>query len=510
MDTRAGPTEPPEVILNIENCANWSITSDVGAWRRILLNLLGNALKYTASGFIEIALRSRTSLNIGEHGSISDISLIVRDTGRGISPEYLQNHLYKPFMQEDTFSVGAGLGLSIVEKLVAGLGGRISVDSEVGIGTQVTVTVPVPVVISPERLLLKEPLLDWPNTRSMCLLTSSQYIEPDLEAMQLRSSTSNSVTAMANAFTIQAKQWFNLNVYSAQDVTSAMADIVVLLESDAHLLEGNKGENTIRTPFLDDALVIVICSNMPTKLQGKAGVQWLMQPIGPRKLAKALASWFSESEGDSAISARSRSRLQEGVDGVNETLLAERNQQQDRSTPSDPEAVQNSIEVSSEVPAALESGLVERLKRPGDTPYQETSNIPDPPLPRKSQRPHVLLVDDNAINLKMLVVYMERLDCSYATATNGQEALEIYQQSVQVFDVVLMDISMPIMDGFESTRQIRLFERALGRSPTVIVALTGLGSKEAQRKAFRSGVDLFLSKPVPMRKLRGIVDGGEA
>lgn len=71
--------------------------------------------------------------------------------------------------------------------------------------------------------------------------------------------------------------------------------------------------------------------------------------------------------------------------------------------------------------------------------------------------------------------------------------------------VVLMDISMPVMDGFEATRQIRAFEQDHGIEPATIVALTGLGSAEAQREAFVSGVDLFLTKPVKLKELTALL-----
>lgn len=64
-----------------------------------------------------------------------------------------------------------------------------------------------------------------------------------------------------------------------------------------------------------------------------------------------------------------------------------------------------------------------------------------------------------------------------------------------------MDISMPVMDGFEATRQIRTFERGQDITPATIIALTGLGSAEAQEEAFVSGIDLFLTKPIKLDKL---------
>ena len=70
-----------------------------------------------------------------------------------------------------------------------------------------------------------------------------------------------------------------------------------------------------------------------------------------------------------------------------------------------------------------------------------------------------------------------------------------------------MDINMPILNGFEATRQIRGFEKQKGLEPATIIALTGLGSASAQQEAFSSGVDLFLTEPVRLKELTKILDG---
>lgn len=73
--------------------------------------------------------------------------------------------------------------------------------------------------------------------------------------------------------------------------------------------------------------------------------------------------------------------------------------------------------------------------------------------------------------------------------------------------IILMDINMPVLNGFESTRQIRGFEQQRGLEPATIIALTGLGSASAQREAFSSGFDMFLTKPVRLRELTKIIEG---
>lgn len=110
----------------------------------------------------------------------------------------------------------------------------------------------------------------------------------------------------------------------------------------------------------------------------------------------------------------------------------------------------------------------------------------------------------------------------YRTAQNGQEALEVYEGAARTVhhrddslvkgvrldgkpEVVLMDINMPVMNGFEAARAIRRFEKASGSPRATIIALTGLGDKTAQEQSFMSGMDWFLTKPVKMKELAGLL-----
>lgn len=119
--------------------------------------------------------------------------------------------------------------------------------------------------------------------------------------------------------------------------------------------------------------------------------------------------------------------------------------------------------------------------------------------------PEFLLVDDNFINLKILSSYMKKLKQPYQTASDGLEAVTAYEADPGRYSCILMDISMPVMDGFEATRRIRAFESQRGLRPALILALTGLASEEAQREATVSGLDLFLTKPVRLKELGPIL-----
>jgi len=115
----------------------------------------------------------------------------------------------------------------------------------------------------------------------------------------------------------------------------------------------------------------------------------------------------------------------------------------------------------------------------------------------------VLVVDDNAVNLKVCVRMLEKLGYKPATAIGGAEAVEAARTTR--FDLVLMDCQMPLVDGYEATRRIRENERELGgRVP--IVALTANTTNEDRERAFLSGMDDFVSKPITLEVLDRLLE----
>lgn len=100
---------------------------------------------------------------------------------------------------------------------------------------------------------------------------------------------------------------------------------------------------------------------------------------------------------------------------------------------------------------------------------------------------------------------MEKLKLRHTTAVNGLEACRAYEAARGGFNLIFMDISMPIMDGLQASREIRKFERQEDVTASTIIALTGAASMKSREEAFRSGVDLFLTKPVPMKKLKALI-----
>lgn len=133
-----------ETILNIEVPSDWNFTTQPGAFKRIIMNLYANSLKYTKHGYITVTLKanedSQPRVQPGEHPQTATVTFVITDTGQGISPAYLRSKLFTAFSQENRKSVGSGLGLSIVKSLVDQLRGNIDIKSVLNIGTTVTIT----------------------------------------------------------------------------------------------------------------------------------------------------------------------------------------------------------------------------------------------------------------------------------------------------------------------------------------------------------------------------------
>lgn len=256
--------------------------------------------------------------------------------------------------------------------------------------------------------------------------------------------------------------------------------------------------------------LIVLCRSPPTVLQKQQALFQnaivLVQPFGPRKVAWTVARAFaSHKPRDNVPTApESAAHTQEQAKASGGSADVDTAHSLPAAAPPSDKLLQ-SARVDSLIAANAETPDASRLPPPPSS----TTTMTTTTATRKKL--HVLIVDDNSVNLKILTAYMSKLHCTYETATNGLEAVQAFGEAAQPFDYIFMDISMPIMNGFEATRKIRAEERGRpeGTARTVIVALTGLGSSSSQKEAFTSGIDLYLIKPVPLKKLRELVLGKE-
>ncbi|OLN96870.1 Sensor protein GacS [Colletotrichum chlorophyti] len=503
-----------KILVDIDPLCSWVFHTNPGAIRRIVMNLFGNALKYTTRGFIKVNLRQEEVVHKSSR-SASMVVLTVTDSGKGISEDFLRNKLFTPFSQEDSMAPGTGLGLSLVRQIVTGLGGTISVKSQIGYGTSVTVSVPL--VLSRRA--------DSRGRKFSADLDSLAGSQLAVRGFSRGMDDSEELRAGGLDLPVESLpfNWLDVRVNEDNAATYSSADLMVCSE-EAFKKLGLSSTGGVDTP------VVVVCSNAEAaqklatsyrrSLRQESVMEFIAQPTGPRKVAKALACALDRWKQRQAAKSTTSGLPSESAMGLNmskpEFLTRPRAQSE----------TVKIVRVASP-PAELDS------QSPGDSwiantndpsftltlPFRPAASVVAPPATStisavgsvnsvisgsssSAKSPlEFLLVDDNPINLKILSAYMKRLQKRHATASNGLEALQAYTIQPQRFCCILIDITMPVMDGLEATRRIRKFERAHHLPPVTVIAITSLGSASARQEGFASGMDLFLTRPVTMTEL---------
>ncbi|KAI5459525.1 putative histidine kinase M3EDp [Mariannaea sp. PMI_226] len=507
LNQSTGTGNQVSVLLDISRTTSWMVKTQPGALRRIIMNLFGNALKYTYSGFIVVSLRAQESTNKEKVNAL----IRVVDTGKGMSEEFQQERLFVPFSQEDSFQSGTGLGLSIVRQIVDSLGGSLQVKSQQHIGTAVNVRVRLEAVLGHISHPSDEAVASISKrTRGLklVLLEEDGRCESPRAIQQFRK--------LSEIIAETCSQWFDMRVAKADGTNTPKADVymccgcpsVQMLQRRFGNLQKNSFENK-KTPIIIVCLnaeeAVRIAQSQMKLLAGYADIVELVpQPCGPRKLAKALRNCMKRAEG----------AAQNSPPSVSEPTRAEQQY---------PDQQKNKNVGDQEMKPDVKGNQPESVL----TPQPNISVTPSTTVEhaQKAQTKEsvhgtgrrVLLVDDNKINLQLLVMFMKKCGFSYEEAENGQEALDKFKEASTVdarvqqtrssrgFDFVLMDISMPVMNGIESTKRIREFERENWLQRTNIIALTGLASIEAQRDAKSAGVDVYFPKPVRFAELKKLL-----
>jgi CheY-like chemotaxis protein len=157
----------------------------------------------------------------------------------------------------------------------------------------------------------------------------------------------------------------------------------------------------------------------------------------------------------------------------------------------------------------LEPGSVASMPESSDIPSEPVPDPPsEPPAPQdgppESRAIRILLVDDNAVNRKVSSVILRKMGYETESADDGLEAIEALKAAP--YDLVLMDIHMPRMDGLEATRQIRKPETGVLNPEVPVIALTARGLEESGREFEAAGMNAFLAKPIKRDKLADIIE----
>lgn len=291
------PDQSVLVTVDIEQGPNWELPIDVGAWKRIISNLLSNALKYTRQGHIQLYLRLVTPTDPRVPTS-NQLCLTVKDTGIGISLDYLKYHLYTPFAQENTLAPGTGLGLSIVRKIVNGLNGTMSIQSKIGVGTQVQVVIPIDMAItmqlSPLPQIYECQAAEDDATMkqsTICYVTPEAYatFDPIQCAVTTEAQERSRLLERALRPIIEGRFGAEL-VFATEDGQIPVADAYFF---DSHTLgRASKGNlnSLIHPRLLELSPLVVLCSDIGSlhrwqKEEFKYDVVLLRLPITPNKIS---------------------------------------------------------------------------------------------------------------------------------------------------------------------------------------------------------------------------------
>jgi CheY-like chemotaxis protein len=379
------------------------------------MNLLGNAMKFTAAG--EVCLEAR--LLRPPEGKTLELECKIRDTGVGIPADKL-TRLFTAFSQADSSTTrkygGTGLGLVISKKLIGLMGGEIRVDSVEGIGTTFSFYIRVEAgKLSPEILL----------SDSATSIEGKTVLVVDDNATN---------RIILNNLLLQ---WMlkPLLAASGREAIALMDQHPVdLVITDLHMPDMDGIALAVQISKKDPKLPIILLSSAGDEARGK--YPELFRAIMNKPIKHHI--------------------LQRHV-----TRLLQKDQPLHR-----PEAPQRS-KLSTEF--ALSNPM------------------------------RILIAEDNPINQQLIRHILEKLGYHVEMAENGQEAVD--RLAHQKFDLILMDLQMPVMDGLQATRTIR---RGHLTNP-VIIALTADAQEEDRRECLSAGMQDFLSKPMQLDRLIGIL-----
>jgi len=412
--------------------------------RQILVNLVGNAIKFTPAGEVVVTVRTA-----GESTDSVTLLFEVRDTGIGMTPD-VQERLFQPFTQGDGSTTrrygGTGLGLAICKKLVSLMGGNIAADSRPGAGSVFSFTA---------RLLLAA--------------GSSVGSDPGREPLQgRRVLVVDDNATNRRILELQTRRWGMLPALAADGEAA-----LTLLRQAARA----------GTPF--DVAILDLC--MP----GMDGAQLAAAISADAMLATTPLLLLS--------SIGQRSQLEVAGDlcfaaclskPVNETKLRQCLEHVCGAGRVGP--VEPSKETAALDPAEPALPLASGATRPAAAGRAAELTPQGPTAATGSARARVLLVEDNAINQRVAAAILHRAGYEVEIRSNGVLALAALEQ--QRFDVVLMDCHMPELDGFATTLELRRREAHAGQRVPVI-ALTAGAMAEDREACLRAGMDDYLSKP---------------
>jgi signal transduction histidine kinase/CheY-like chemotaxis protein len=399
-----------------------ALMGDPTRLRQILINLLGNAVKFTDSGEVVLTVKSH------EWGKSGEFVFAVSDTGIGIPPEKLKT-IFDDFTQADASTTrkygGTGLGLGISRRLVQSMNGRLTASSSVGMG-------------STFRFTAKFELAP-PNNRKV------QIELEDFHGRRVLLIDDNATNCLILRET--------LNTWGLESVAFRLPE-----DALAGLSEVMAGER----PYS----LVLVDSFMP-------GMDGFKACVEIRRIAGDLPVVMLTSDARPGDATR---RREAGLSGYAVKPVRR-------------------ADLLRLVCDAMKPRESPDLPPPGSVDCKKTE--PAKPL-------RILVVEDSPDNRLLVQAYMKGSTHQLTFAEDGKVALE--QFCASVFDLILMDMQMPVMDGLAATRAIRAVERERGADSTPIIALTASARPQDVEMSRNAGCDTHLSKPISKQKLLSVIE----
>lgn len=404
------------------------VVGDSNRIRQVLLNLIGNAIKFTSEGYVNVVV---DYLDQGADQQVFKFSVI--DTGVGIARDEVKK-VFEAFDQGDASVTrkfgGTGLGLSISRQLVHLMGGEIHVESELNVGSNFSFTLHMNAKRMHSRHLQETSLLVYSADKQL-----KHYLQQSLEFQGSRVQFINSTADLLS---------LDLNSDS-----SRYDAIIIDIE---HF--GTKEDELLGTAA--DLLPMILL--VPTSYSTAPSLQLSMN------LCTYLIKPFA----------------------IQELFLAI-----DQSCPQ--QTVMHSGSFNSSVDFSKEQGA-DGHKSDAELEYDNQEQASE-----ENKVLNVLIVDDSEINLMVAQSMVESLGFKARTALSGKEGLDILEN--EDFDVIFMDIEMPVMDGMTTTKRIREIEKAANSKPIPIYAMTAHVLDEFKIKCQEAGMNGFISKPIDQKEL---------
>lgn len=422
-----------DMLYHVDPDVPTRLEGDEGRLGQVIVNLLGNAVKFTEKGSIILRVRRDT-----KDPATGALLFQVSDTGIGIPPSR-HAAIFEGFTQATTATAaqygGSGLGLTIAHHLVGMMEGKIWVESEPGRGSTFSFTIKLGVPPGTPELMgraglegVRVLLIDEAPKDQVLL---REILESKGASVQVLGSAKEGLKEYRRART--ARQPFHAIVVSANLPENGGWDLV---------------DEFRRSGFSRSSILLLPATPTPediTKMSDAGVSNYLVKPADPLTLLAMVGTALREGKAR-ALAARKGP--------------------------------------STAAPAGPDAPQLANLR--------------------------LLIVEDTEDNRFLLQRYLRNTACRIEMAENGQVAVDKVKAG-EVFDLILMDLQMPFMDGFEATRVIRDFEKENGAPATPIIALSAYAVKEEVEKSLAAGCNEHITKPVERAKLFEILAryGGE-